>query len=510
MPLDGICRFSNKKIKQSSYQVSKIDKLLHPKSIGIAGISMKKMNIGRIILDNVLASGFVPEDLRLIHPKGKSLYGINSYKNIETVPEKMDLLILAVSGSKIPEMIDTIISSKSASSVILISGNIGENDSAGSKEYKDKIEQLRKNNGQEPIFLGSNSLGVLSHPGSYNSLFIPDTKLPIKKEHSKSTALISQSGAYMITRMSKLSFLAPAYAISIGNQLDLTVGDFAHYFINVPEIKTLAFYIEGFCDMDGLHFAKGVQKLVGLDKEVIIYKAGRTPEGKDALSGHTASIAGDYMVCESCVGKAGAMVAETFNIFEGLLRLSSKLWNKQIKGNRLAAISNAGYEAVGIADNIFGDDYRMEMARFKVESDKKLANLLHEAQLDHIASQKNPLDITPMASENTYISAIKILLSDDNVDLLVVAIVPLTPMLQTLADELPAIKEIASNSIIDKLEEINASTTKPLVLVVDSGKLYDHMAEGLESAGLPVFRSADLCIVSLGKYIQARMVAANH
>ena len=42
-------------------------------------------------------------------------------------------------------------------------------------------------------------------------------------------------------------------------------------------------------------------------KDVIFYKAGRTPEGKTATSGHTASLAGDYMVCESCVSQAGGI-----------------------------------------------------------------------------------------------------------------------------------------------------------------------------------------------------------
>ncbi len=40
---------------------------------------------------------------------------------------------------------------------------------------------------------------------------------------------------------------------------------------------------------------------MSLGKEIIFYKEVHTPEGKNALAGHTASIAGDYMVCEPCI-----------------------------------------------------------------------------------------------------------------------------------------------------------------------------------------------------------------
>jgi hypothetical protein len=210
--------------------------------------------------------------------------------------------------------------------------------------------------------------------------------------------------------MSKLSFLDPAYAVSIGNQLDLAVGDFLHYFREVKELETLAFYIEGFADFDGLSFSQGVRAAIPKGKEIIFYKAGRTAEGKTAMSGHTASIAGDYMVCESCVGQAGAFVAETFSEFEGLLCLSRSLHGKKIAGNKLAALSNAGYEAVGIADNILGEDYSLQLAEYSGDIYGQIENVLAGAGLSALVQTTNPLDVTPMATEAVYGDIIKILL----------------------------------------------------------------------------------------------------
>jgi len=58
LPLDGLCRFSNAKQTIIPRPIHKIDHLLHPKTIGLVGVSAKGGNMGRIIMDNILANGF--------------------------------------------------------------------------------------------------------------------------------------------------------------------------------------------------------------------------------------------------------------------------------------------------------------------------------------------------------------------------------------------------------------------------------------------------------------------
>jgi acyl-CoA synthetase (NDP forming) len=509
MPLDGLCRFSTSKQIFPTRPIEKIDRLLHPATIGIVGISTKKTNIGRIILDNILANGFSKKRLVLIHPEAREIEAISTIPHLSALKKKVDLLILAVNAVQVPGMIDEILQNNLAASVILVSGGLGEQHEQQHlvTEVQEKIIAARKKSSRAPIFLGANSLGILSHPGRYDAMFIPDSKLPkTRGTYKRTIALVSQSGAYMITRMSTLTFLDPAYAISIGNQIDLTAADFLHYLNKVKELHTLAFYMEGFTDLDGLSFAKGIRTAIHKGKEIIFYKAGRTPEGKNALSGHTASIAGDYMVCESCISQAGAMVAETFNVFEGLLRLSCTLYDKTISGNTLAAVSNAGYEAVGIADNILGEDYQLTMAGLSEPSLGKLRTILTDAGLERLTSVHNPLDITPMASEDVYVDVISILLEDDNTDSVIAAIVPLTPLLHTLPEEMEQNNTFGSgNSIVERISALNATSPKPLIIVVDSGKLYDPMADSFQDHGLPVFRSADIAVGVLGKYIHNRI-----
>ena len=509
LPLDGLCRFSQGEAPLSARPIGKIDNLLHPKTIGIVGVSSKGKNIGRIILENILKMGFPQKDITLFHPRAKVIEGITTMSGIEDLDTTMDLLILAVNGESIPLLVKEILENDAARSVILVPGGLGDVDDQDRQldDLRQRIEIARTENDRTPVFLGGNSLGVLSRPGKYDGLFIPESKLPKKTgEYRRKSCLVSQSGAYMITRMSKLSFLDPAYAISIGNQLDLTAGDFLNFLKDSEDLETIAFYMEGFADLDGLNFSQAVGEALFTGKEIIFYKAGRTAEGKTAMSGHTASIAGDYMVCESCIEQAGAFVAETFTEFEGLLRLSRSLHSKTIRGNRLAAVSNAGYESVGIADNILGESYSLQLADFHDHTIGELQNLISGAGLESLVHVTNPLDVTPMATEEVYTGIIKTLLEDDAIDIILVAIVPLTPILHTLPDEHIA-DDTHSNGdgIVGRITTLSQLSDKPIVMVVDSGPLYDHMADGLEEKGLAVFRSADQAVRVIGKYVQKRL-----
>jgi acyl-CoA synthetase (NDP forming) len=361
------------------------------------------------------------------------------------------------------------------------------------------------------VFLGANCLGVVSHPGKYDTLFIPEVKLPKRRgDHKRNTAFVSQSGAFMITRLSKCPEIDPAYMISVGNQNDLTLGDIVKYLKDDPDITVIAVYAEGFKDLDGLEFSRAVREAVQNGKEVVFYKAGRTPEGKTATSGHTASLAGDYMVCESCVRQAGGMIARTFPQFENLIMLSQRLHDKQIHGTRLAAVSGAGFEAVGMADNIRSDDYSLQMAGFTDETTRKLSKFLAAKRLDSLVEVKNPLDINPAADDETHVTVVRYLAEDPNVDAVVVGLDPLSPAMRTLAEcEAKKYNMDDKESIALQMPKLASELSKPVIGVVDGGYLYEPLVNKLLSQGMTVFRSSDRAIHSLAIYIEGRLYAAH-
>jgi acyl-CoA synthetase (NDP forming) len=510
VPLDGLCKFSRPELIPHCRPWHKIDNLLHPKSIGIIGVSTTRVNFGQIILNNIIANGYEKGNIRIIRPGMKSFRGVTCVPDLERLDKKLDLLVVAVGAEQVPAIVETVTEKQICESVMLIPGGIGETgeskEMAGLINDKIKTGHLREDSG--PVFLGANCLGVVSHPGKYDTLFIPDEKLPKQRGiHKRNVAFISQSGAFMITRLSKLSELDPAYMVSIGNQNDLTLGDMMSYMKDRAGVDVIAVYAEGFKDLDGLIFIKALKEAVGNGKDVIVYKAGKTTEGKNAAGSHTASIAGDYKVFESCVQQAGGIVASSFTQFEDLLMLAKQLNRKRIRSNRIAALSGAGFEAVGMADNVNVDGCHVELAALKNKTEKKLETLLAHKGLTHLTEVKNPMDINPGADDEAHILAVKYLAEDDNVDAVIAGLDPLSPATRTLIESKDGQYDYSrSGSIVMNLPVLVNALEKPVIGVVDAGRLYDPMVHELTKKGMAIFRSADRAVRALAVYIAARLL----
>lgn len=511
VPLDGMCSFTKPTKTVSARPILKIDNLLHPKKIGLVGVSAKRKNFAGIILDNIIAAGFAKEDIFLIKDGVEEIAGVKCYPSLENVPEKLDLFVVAVGANQVPALVDTVIDNDLAASVMLIPGGMGENEESQERaaQVMNKINIAHEQESGGPIFLGANCMGVVSHPGGYDTWFIPEEKFPKKRDGKyHRAALVSQSGAFMLHRMSQCPELSPAYMVSMGNQTDLTLGDMVKYFTDSDEVDVIAIYAEGFNDLDGLEFCMAVKKAVLNGKEVVFYKAGRTPEGKTATSGHTASLAGDYMVCESCVKQAGAIVARSFTEFQDLLLLAEHISEKSINGNRLAALSGAGFEAVGMADSICSDDFQMELAVYSEETSGKIAKILKSKRLDGLVTVANPLDINPSADDETHASIVDALSKDGAVDAIVVGLDPLSPATHTLANATNQNFDLdAELGIANLLSIVTGQTNVPVIAVVDGGRLYDPLRDLLLSKGIPVFPVCDRAVSSLSLYIESRLYA---
>lgn len=514
VPLDGICRFSRMRSMPNLRPTSKISKLLHPESISIIGASSTRMNFGRIILKNVLGNGFPKEKVTLIKEGCTEIDGVKCIPDTASMKSPADLFIVAISAKQVPPLADDLIANRRAESVMLIPGGLGETEESEqlAANLKHRINNAHLDKDGGPIFIGANCLGIRSRSGKYDTIFIPKEKLGKKGKSplGKRSAFISQSGAFLVTRVSKMSQIDPAYMISIGNQTDLTAGDFMQWCSNQDDLDVIAVYMEGFNDMDGLAFCKAVRKAVIAGKEVVFYKAGRTPEGRSATSGHTASVAGDYMVCESCVKQAGAMVAENFTQFMDLYLLANLFHNKKASGNSFAAISGSGFEAVGMADNIQGDDFSMRMAEFSDDTLNRMNDLLKKARLDSLVTAKNPLDINPASNDRMHVEMASIAAADPDVDGIILGLDALSPAVQALPAGIREGESIDSpESIASLLPEFVESCPKPVIGIVDAGRLYDELVMRLEDRGVAVFRSCDRAVAALAKYLECRIYADN-
>jgi indolepyruvate ferredoxin oxidoreductase beta subunit len=498
VPLDGRGRLAPAAKGSAKRPVAKLAKLLEPKTIAVLGASSTSVNFGRIILRNVIEAGFDKKNLFAIKEGMKELDGVTCFASLRDAP-KIDLLVVAASASQLPQLVTEAIESGNVETAILVPGGAGETDESVdlALRVEEAIAKGRERPDGGPVFLGPNSLGVLSRQGKYDTLFIPASRLD-KRLHApaKRVAILSQSGAFIITRLSNLETLDPAFSVSIGNQLDVTVSDLLDAVGHRDDIDVVGIYAEGFKDLDGLELLRRIQSVTKAGKEVILYKAGRTQAGRSAAAGHTASVAGDYDICQAAAEQAGAIVVDTFKEFEQLLELCTALHGKTVGGVRLGVLSNAGFETVGMADAILGQRYRVEIAKLAETSTARLSEALERGGLGKLVNARNPIDVTPMANEATYEEATRALLDAPEVDAVIVGIVPLTARLKTVPGELED-----DDALPARLGRLFATSTKPLAIVVDAGPAYEPLARAIRKTGLTVFRSADQAVRSVGRYV---------
>jgi len=503
LPLDVLAKCSRVgELRPDTRPLHKIKNLLEPRSIGIVGVSERK-NPGRLILENLVREGFDRERINLVKPGAESIEGCRCYGDIESLPGRLDLLILAVAAAQLPELLSAVVEHEKAESIIVIPGGLEEK--RGSEDIVARahsvLERARSTEWGGPVINGGNSMGIRSRPGGYDTTFIPSYKLRDTSISTHPIAFISQSGAFYVAKGGKLG-LDPAYAISIGNQMDLTIGDYLTYLKDDDQLEIFAVYAEGFKQRDGLKFIEAARQITAQGKTVILYRAGRTPAGVAASASHTAAIAGDYVVTRELAGQAGVLVCETTADFEDTVKLFALLGDTGVTGMRLGAVSNAGFECVAISDHLG----RLELAELTEHTRDGLLSILKGCRIDEVVDLGNPVDLTPMMPDAPFVEGCRLVLADENVDIGLVGCVPLTAALQTLAPAEGHGEDVyAEDSVARRLVKLKGQVAKPWVAVVDGGPLFDPMARLLEQGGIPTFRTADRALRLFGRFCSAKL-----
>jgi acyl-CoA synthetase (NDP forming) len=512
MPVDAMARLGAALEPRPSFPVASLRRALHPEQVAIIGASARGINVGRIILRSMLDGGCPLDRVCVVREDAAAIDGAAGVSSLEALPAPVDLLVVAVAADSVPQVVERALASGMVTgAVLLIPGGMGETTGGRAIEQQvveTVVRHAAARPADRPVIIGNNSLGLVSRPLRFDSLFIPREKLPRVENGLRNVALISQSGAFMITAMTKLDFLGPDYQISLGNQIDARISDFVAALADEPQLATYALYIEGLKPGDGERLANLVSALVARGRDVVVYKAGRSPLGRSAARGHTASVAGDHRVFTDMLHDAGALVAESFTLFLDLVRLSGNLNRRGFSGRRIGLMSNAGYEAVGLADNHRGPDHVLEPATFSQKTVERITAALAKARIDQLVTVTNPLDITPMANDAVHEACMRAILDDPGVDAAIFGNVPLTAMVNSLP------RGVSERDVFDAPEgyanrtiALFLQTRKPFVVVIDAGRLYDPLADYLQWAGVPTFRSADRAIRLFGRYLNSRRTA---
>lgn len=461
--------------------------LLNPSSVVIAGVSSREGTVGRIILENLRRSSLPAGALRLIKPGTAEFLGLACLDSVaELAAAPADQLILSLPAHQTLEAVEQLCRQGGGAAVVyLVAGGLGDGaDTEGlGQRLVACLDAHRRAGKWTPAIVGPNGLGLFSPDQTLNTLFIPDAKLPLRARPGH-VALVSQSGAFLITRLSRRTELGLRAAVAIGNQMDLRCSDFLRGFGGDPAVKVVGAYLEGFAPGDLQAAAQAAKDLREAGRRVLFYKGGRSQEGMAAASSHTGALAGDHALQASVLRRAGVMLAERMEAFDAALA-----WLGAYPEGRPASVAimtNAGFESVASADLLGGPFHGSRLTESEVAA---LAASLEAHGLTGLVSPRLPLDLTPMADEAAYLDSARLLLNTE-ADAVVVGLVPLTKRLDT-SD--PA----TYGSFAAALAALARTSGKWVGVAVEGGALFDAYRQALREAGLPVFLTMEEALEGL-------------
>eukprot|EP01028_Stygiella_incarcerata_P013346 TRINITY_DN82188_c0_g1_i1.p1 TRINITY_DN82188_c0_g1~~TRINITY_DN82188_c0_g1_i1.p1 ORF type:complete len:838 (-),score=269.96 TRINITY_DN82188_c0_g1_i1:173-2467(-) len=521
--LDGVLRVAPfngpPKSVISPKPLHKIENMLRPKSVAIAGVSSSPgaKNPGNVIMRKVLAYGLPTSQVYPIHPKADEIEGCKCVRDIEGLlsvrgQEPVDLLLIGVPAAAAGAMVDEAFTKYAAHGIQVISGGFGETKSGArmQKELEARLAQLTATPERRPVVNGPNTVGNFCD-GGVETVFTPSDRSSRVEGGMKNACLLAQSGAFMLTRVSDLAgIVRPSMSVSVGNQMDLSATDFLEHFLGaLPDVTTFAMYIEGLNEGDGIRLMNIVQEARRRGKFVILYKAGRTEAGMEAAKGHTAAMAGDFEMFRSLLEHAGALVADSFDEFNDLLMATTRSGNvfKMVQSVPkdakigVAGLSNAGFEKCAIADHLLtADNPRAALVKWAPETFDRLTDLFKKHRIGAIVDVQDVLDVTPMMGDAGYDEVIRATLDDPGCIGGIYGVVPETDVLRSLGKEI-----LEENSICNRLIRINKDygDRKLVFAVIESGWKYEPLLNRLKENGVSAFPSADRAARVMNKIIKA-------
>lgn len=448
--------------------IRNLNRLFHPRTVAVIGASPKKSSIGRTVLFNLVDEEF-PGTVYPVNPKYDAIEGIPCRHCVEDIPDPLDLAIVctpAVTVSGIVEQCGRC----GVLNVLILSAGFREAGATGRKLEEELQSVISKYPSMRIV--GPNCLGVLSPHHGLNGSFARRLPKPGR------TALISQSGALCTAMMDwaideGIGFSTVA---SLGNALDVDIGDMIDYLATDPNTDSIVLYLESVGDARKFMSAA---RTFTRTKPIVAYKAGRFAASAKAAASHTGAMVGEDSVVDAAMARAGIVrvheLNELFSCAEVLAR------GNLPRGPRLAIVSNAGGPGIMATDALLARDGTLAtLAEVTIER-------LNQ-ELPAAWSHQNPIDMLGDASPAMFGSTVETILGDDGVDGLVVLLTP-----QAMTDPSESASAIIAAS---------AKSTKTVLAVWMGGASVRIGIERLNQAGIPNFRSPEQAVAAFTSMVQ--------
>ncbi|HSR13961.1 MAG TPA: CoA-binding protein [Thermodesulfobacteriota bacterium] len=318
-------------------KTSLFDRLFHPRSVAIVGISRTYTGLGgQFFLKNLRRAEF-PGRIYLVHPSAEEISGIRTHPSVTAIPDEVDLVIVCVPAASVPALLEEC-SRKGIRNVHILSSGFKELGTAEGIRLENEIRRISEKGGLNII--GPNCMGP----------YVPASRLMLWGQipaGSGSFAFLSQSWT-LTQRMSEhghFTGMGISKAVSFGNAAVLDSTDYLEYLAGDDETKVIGLYLESV--RDGNRFLN-VARALNRRKPLVLWKGGETSSGAGAVASHTGTLSGEDRIWENGLRQAGVTRVRSLEEVAGtamaLLRLPAP------QGRRVFILGGGGGNSVYYAD----------------------------------------------------------------------------------------------------------------------------------------------------------------
>ncbi len=471
--------------------------IFYPKAVAIIGASNDPAKFGNIILNALLEIGFTGK-IYPVNPDSPEINGLKAYSSIKEIPDEVDLGIITIPAPLVLNfLIDCI--QKGLKGVEILSSGFKETDIPEGQKLEEEISRLAR---QGLRIIGPNCFGI----------YCPESGLTILpgqnfSRESGPVGFFSQSGGLCadLGQIAKGLGIRFSKMISYGNGCDVAACDLLEYFFADPQTKIIGGYIEGV--EDGSRFLRLLKENQG-QKPVILWKAGLTAAGRQAVRSHTGSLGGIEEVWAGALRQAGVIQVESAE--ELIDTIYAFLYLPPWTGPKIAVMGGGGAISVAASDTL--ERLGLSVPPFSPNIFQKL-----KASFPPVGnSLRNPVDLgNPTIPPPMLKIVMEAAGQDERIDTLIVIQILFYILFQMRhrlkMDDQPLRQFSFQPELLKASQEIKTKYKKPIIFVlpditteagiIDLEGEWRRERDIYQQAGFPVFKTLDRAAHALRNFL---------
>ncbi len=460
-----------------------LQQIFDARSVAVVGASRDPFKAGHQVVRTLLAVGYLGR-VYPVNPNENEILGLPCYGSIAEIKEPLDLVVICLPGKAAITVMEEAERRGDVKGAVVLSAGFAEIAIPENVGAQRQLAEIARRSGIR-VF-GPNCIGIMNPETKLVTGFHPGVSLV-----PGNIGYVTQSGALggsLVTlALSQPKPLGFARFAHVGNMCDVSNVELIQDYGDDPRIGVILVYLEGV--KDGREFMR-VASQVTPKKPVLVLKVGRTEIGSKATLSHTGTLAGTDAVYNGAFKQCGVVRVHTMHDLIAGAKAISML--PKPRGNRVCILTEAGGLGVISTDEVEAGGV-LELAPMSRETCEKLAALLPPMAM--VCKPNGYVDTSAAAMAQEFGEAMRLILSDPNVDMVVFNSIPPTflPPMDVAQAVVPVVKEFG----------------KPVAACFTVNETVMETRRYLEENGIPTFDTPDGAVRALAMLTQA-MFSVSH